>query len=225
MTSAARTGSSPLAIGRRRLTGWARSSLGVAHVVRRGTRRSRRRSTRRRRRPPRASGSRRRAWPRRASRRTAGGSSSTGAGAARRAPRAQASAPGDGRDATARSLGGRRVAGSTRSKRLPSPGSLSSSMWPPSAIASSLAIASPRPVPQPSRDQNGRKIRSCSAALDPRPGVGDGHRDAPVLGGELKLDPAAVGRPAERVREQVGDDLEHPVAVRDDHRPAVESQR
>ena len=61
------------------------------------------------------------------------------------------------------------MAGSFRSNRLPAPGSLSSSIRPPSATASSRAIASPSPVPPPSRDQNGRKIRSWSAGLIPGP--------------------------------------------------------
>src|SRR5581483_6160932 len=40
----------------------------------------------------------------------------------------------------------------------------------------------------------------------------------PVLLRELELDAPAVRRRAERVREQVVDDLQHPVAVGDDHR-------
>ena len=39
---------------------------------------------------------------------------------------------------------------------------------------------------------------------------------------ELELDPAAVRRRAERVREQVVDDLQHAVAVGDDHRPGAD---
>ena len=50
-------------------------------------------------------------------------------------------------------------------------------MRPPSATASSRAIASPSPVPPPSRDQNGRKIRSRSSSLMPGPAVRDGDRD------------------------------------------------
>ena len=57
----------------------------------------------------------------------------------------------------------------------------SSSIRPPSATASSRAIASPRPVPPPSRDQNGRKIRSCSVVLDPRARCPDRDRDGSVL--------------------------------------------
>ena len=60
-------------------------------------------------------------------------------------------------------LGVGSAAGSTSSNRLPRPGSLSSSIRPPSATASSRAIARPSPVPPPSRDQNGRKIRSRSS--------------------------------------------------------------
>ena len=111
--------------------------------------------------------------------------------------------------------------GQPRSNRLPAPSSLSSSIRPPSATASSRAIARPSPVPPPSRDQNGRKIRSRSDGLIPGPGVGDRDGDGAVRGRERQLDPAAVGRPAEGVREQVGDDLQHPVAVGDDHRRAV----
>ena len=41
----------------------------------------------------------------------------------------------------------------------------------------------------------------------------------PVRLPELERDPPAVGRRPERVREQVVDDLEHAVAVGDDHGP------
>src|SRR5262249_60658608 len=54
-------------------------------------------------------------------------------------------------------------------------------------------------------------------ARDARPGVLDGDVDRPVLARELERHPAAVGRCAERVREEVPDDLEHAVAVGDDH--------
>src|SRR5919199_2448434 len=60
-------------------------------------------------------------------------------------------------------------AGSTSSKRLPRPGSDSSSIRPPSATASSRAIASPSPVPELSCDQNGRKMRSRSCGEIPGP--------------------------------------------------------
>src|SRR6266545_1748813 len=59
--------------------------------------------------------------------------------------------------------------GSSSAKREPLPGFVSTSIRPPSACASSDAIASPRPVPPPSRDQNGRKIRSRSSAGIPGP--------------------------------------------------------
>ena len=64
------------------------------------------------------------------------------------------------------------ITGRRSSNRLPVPSSLSSSIRPPSATASSRAIARPSPVPPPSRDQNGRKIRSLLGG-DPRPGVRD----------------------------------------------------
>src|SRR4051812_24892051 len=54
-------------------------------------------------------------------------------------------------------------AGRTSWNRLPRPTSLSSLIRPPSATASSRAIASPSPVPAPSRETNGRKMRSCSS--------------------------------------------------------------
>src|SRR5262245_48518165 len=59
--------------------------------------------------------------------------------------------------------------GRTRTNRLPRPGSLSSSSRPPSASASSRAIVRPSPVPPPSPDQNGRKIRSASCGAIPGP--------------------------------------------------------
>ena len=117
------------------------------------------------------------------------------------------------------------ITGRRRSNRLPVPSSLSSSIRPPSATASSRAIASPSPVPPPSRDQNGRKIRSRSAGLIPGPVSATETETAPLRCGERELDPAAVGRPAEGVGEQVGDDLEHAVAVGDDHRAPSLSQR
>src|SRR5438128_7709990 len=53
-------------------------------------------------------------------------------------------------------------------------------------------------------------------------GVVDRDRHGAILGRELELDTASIGRPAKRVRQQVGDDLEHAVAVRDDRRRGVE---
>src|SRR5439155_13913165 len=53
-------------------------------------------------------------------------------------------------------------------------------------------------------------------------GVADQDRDGAVRRRQTEVDAAAVGRPAERVREQVGDDLQYAVAVRDDHRPRVD---
>ena len=52
------------------------------------------------------------------------------------------------------------LTGSTSSKRLPRPTSLCSSSRPPSAVESSRAIGSPSPVPPPTCETNGRKIRS-----------------------------------------------------------------
>src|SRR5205823_14590827 len=53
---------------------------------------------------------------------------------------------------------------------------------------------------------------------DPRAAVVDRDVDGPIRRAQLELDPAAVGRPAEGVGEQVRDDLEDAVAVRDEHR-------
>ena len=64
----------------------------------------------------------------------------------------------------------------------PCPTSLSSSIRPPSATASSRAIGRPSPVPRPSVDQNGRKIRSRFVGRDPRAGVRDVHGDRAVRG-------------------------------------------
>ena len=49
-----------------------------------------------------------------------------------------------------------------------------------------------------------------------RAGVDDVDADGPVRRRELELDPAAVGRPAKRVGEEVGDDLQHAIPVGDD---------
>src|SRR6185503_4014958 len=53
---------------------------------------------------------------------------------------------------------------------------------------------------------------------DPRAAVADAEGETAVLGVEGERDLAAVGGPLERVHEQVGDNLEHAVAVRRDHR-------
>ncbi len=59
---------------------------------------------------------------------------------------------------------------SVSSKREPRPGSETSDSSPPSASASSRAIARPRPVPcEPSPEMNGRKMRSCSSGATPGP--------------------------------------------------------
>ena len=76
----------------------------------------------------------------------------------------------------------------------------------------------PPPVARPERPEDPLAL----VGGDPGPGVGRPTRDLPFAACEREVDPAPVRRPAERVREQVGDDLEHPVAVRDDHRAAVE---
>ena len=108
------------------------------------------------------------------------------------------------------------------SKREPFPSSDSSSSSPPSAWASSRAIARPSPVPCPSRDQNGRKIRSRSSGPIPGPESATRDGDRPVRGGRARATIApAVGRPVERVVEQVGDDLQHAVAVGVEHRVRV----
>ena len=112
-----------------------------------------------------------------------------------------------------------RPAGRFSSKRLP---------WPGARVQLRCGRRARRPARarspargrcrESSRDQNGRKIRSCSVRAMPGPVSSTATETRPFCGAELELDPAAVGRPAERVREQVGDDLQHAVAVRDDRR-------
>ena len=103
------------------------------------------------------------------------------------------------------------------------PGSLSRSMRPPSATASSRAIARPSPVPPPSRDQNGRKMRSRSALLMPGPAVRDRdatpRRSRPTASAR-RVPPSGVHRNAFESR--FDDDLQHAVAVADDHRLRVD---
>ena len=73
-------------------------------------------------------------------------------------------------------------------------------------------------MPWLSREMKGTKMRSRSSGADPRAGVGDvdPHRAVEQLGADR--DGAAVRGPAERVREQVRDHLQHAVAVGDDRR-------
>ena len=70
----------------------------------------------------------------------------------------------------------------------------------------------------PSCVQNGRKIRSCSSGPIPGPVSSTATWMFPFS--ELRCRPTlpAVRRPAERVREQVRDDLQDAVAVGHDHR-------
>ena len=107
--------------------------------------------------------------------------------------------------------------GRSSSNREPRPTSESRSIRPPSAVESSFAIASPSPVP-PAPETNGRKSRSRSSAGIPGPVSSTATLDRPVRRASSRLIRAAVRRRAERVREQVADDLEHAVAVGDDHR-------
>ena len=110
------------------------------------------------------------------------------------------------------------TAGSTSLKRLPSPTVESSSILPPSACASSRAIGSPSPVPWLSREMNGTKMRSRSSGWMPGPVSRTSIWTTPFGRRGAERDDAAVGRPAERVREQVRDHLQHAVAVGDDRR-------
>ena len=89
-------------------------------------------------------------------------------------------------------------------------------MRPPRADDSSFAIVNPSPVP-PASETNGRKSRSRFSGGMPGP-VSSTATRITVRRAELQRDPPAVGRGAERVREQVVDDLQHAVAVGDDHR-------
>src|SRR3954465_588409 len=74
-------------------------------------------------------------------------------------------------------------------------------------------------VPRPERAEDPVALGWRDAGA----GVVDGDRHAPVGCAELELDLAAVGRPAKRIREEVRDDLQHAVAVRDDRRARVEA--
>src|SRR6185437_11393472 len=69
-------------------------------------------------------------------------------------------------------------------------------------------------VARPERPEDPLLLIRC----DPRPGVADRHRHLTVTPGEREIDAAARRRPAERVRDEVRDDLEHPVAVSHEHR-------
>ena len=72
----------------------------------------------------------------------------------------------------------------------------------------------PATVARPERPEDPFQL----LVVDSRSGVRHDDRHRAVRGRERELDAAAFRRPAERVREQVRDDLEHAVAVRDDHR-------
>src|SRR5205085_11347867 len=72
----------------------------------------------------------------------------------------------------------------------------------------------PGVVPRPERTEDPVALLDGHA----RAIVVDRDGDAAVRGRQLEADAAAVRWPAEGVREQVGDDLEHAVAVGDDRR-------
>src|SRR4029079_17480947 len=72
-------------------------------------------------------------------------------------------------------------------------------------------------VARPERPEDALAVRR----REPGPGVRDRDGNGAVGGEERELDPPAVGGPPERIREQIGDDLEDAVAVRDDHGRAV----
>ena len=82
-------------------------------------------------------------------------------------------------------------------------------MPPPSATASSRAIGSPRPVPSASCETNASKIRARCDAGTPGPESTTSTDTTPFADAEPELDPTAVRRPAERVRQEVRDHLEH----------------
>src|SRR5436189_237373 len=69
------------------------------------------------------------------------------------------------------------------------------------------AEARPAPVARPERPEN----PLLGGRVDAGARVRDGDFDLPVIARQLELDPAAVGRPAKRVREEVGDDLKQAV--------------
>ena len=109
-------------------------------------------------------------------------------------------------------------AGRTSSNREPRPTSESRSIRPPSARRELLRDREPEPgAAAPPRRTAGRAARAVSGAI-PGPVSSTATWTVPFVRCELEADPAAVGRRAERVREQVVDDLEHAVAVGDDHR-------
>ena len=148
-----------------------------------------------------------------AGRRTTGSSASSAAD--ERGARRRRAARSPHRDAALASG----ASGSTSRKRLPLP-DLGLELDPAAERDRELRRdrRGPSPVPRPSCDQNGRKIRSRSSGAIPGPVSSTATATVPFARLEREVDPAAVGRPAERVREQVRDDLEHAVAVRDDHR-------
>ena len=76
-------------------------------------------------------------------------------------------------------------------------------------------------MPPPLSETNGRKSRSCLSGEMPGPESPTVTLTVPFVCIELERDPPAVGRRPERVREQVPDDLQHAVAVGDDHRPVA----
>ena len=79
-------------------------------------------------------------------------------------------------------------------------------------------------MPPPSPDQNGRKIRSVSCGAIPGPVSVTDDRHLAVGPAEPEVDASALRRPVERVREEVRDDLQHAVAVGDEHRSLPERE-
>ena len=102
---------------------------------------------------------------------------------------------------------------------LPRPISLSTSIRPPWLSTIDLVMLSPRPTPwiDCSSACRARKkrvnSRSRSRGLDADAGVADGELDPVAVDEQPDADLAAAGAVLDRVREQVVDDLRHPLRV------------
>ena len=111
------------------------------------------------------------------------------------------------------------------SKRDPRPTSDSRPIWPAERVRQLARDRQPAgPVPPASRHERPEQPLAI-LGRDPGPRVLDRDPHRAVRLAELEPDPPAVGRRPERVREQVVDDLQHTVAVGDDHRLRASCRR
>ena len=97
-------------------------------------------------------------------------------------------------------------------KRAPSPGALSSVTSPPIDRASRREMARPRPVPPSSRRRRARTARRSAAgrpASMPGPSSETVTEAVPVGARERQADRPALGRMADRIADQVDEDLDH----------------